>query len=93
MIDPKQTEAFEEYARAWMPLVRRFGGKHLGYLLPSEGASNIAYALFTFESLSFYERYRLQSLDDPECIAAFEIARNTDCILSYERTFLRPLEV
>lgn len=91
VIDPDQIEAFERYGKAWIPLVERFGGTHLGYLLPLEGANNIAYALFTFGSLAEYEAYRLASIDDPDCIAAFQISQETGCILSYERTFLRPV--
>lgn len=39
---------FENYAKMWIPLVEKFGGEHHGYFMPSEGASDIAYALFTF---------------------------------------------
>ncbi|EXJ31248.1 NIPSNAP family protein [Vibrio parahaemolyticus VPTS-2009] len=48
-------------------------------------------ALFTFESLSAYEDYRASSLNDPECIKAFEFADKMDCIISYERSFFRPV--
>ncbi|EGQ9283910.1 NIPSNAP family protein [Vibrio vulnificus] len=91
VIDPKKVKEFEEYARMWIPLVEKFGGQHNGYFLPSEGANNIALALFTFESLSAYEEYRLKSLNDPECIEAFEFADKVDCIISYERSFFRPV--
>ncbi|EOC5443597.1 NIPSNAP family protein [Vibrio parahaemolyticus] len=91
VIDPKKVKEFEEYARMWIPLVEKFGGQHYGYFLPSEGANNIALALFTFESLSAYEEYRLKSLNDPECIKAFEFADKVDCIISYERSFFRPV--
>jgi NIPSNAP len=57
-IDASQIEAFERFARRWMELVARHGGTHHGYFLPSEGASDIAYALFSFPSLADYERYR-----------------------------------
>ena len=43
------------------------------------------------ESLAAYEQYRLQSFEDPECQAAFQYARETQCFLRYERTFFRPL--
>jgi hypothetical protein len=59
--------------------------------LPSEGANNIALALFTFESLTAYEDYRIKSLKDPECIEAFAFAEKVDCIISYERSFFRPV--
>ncbi|WP_369921147.1 NIPSNAP family protein [Marinomonas polaris] len=91
VIDPKKVKEFEEYARMWIPLVEKFGDQHNGYFLPSEGANNIALALFTFESLSAYEEYRLKSLNDPECIEAFKFADKVDCIISYERSFFRPV--
>ena len=91
VIDPKKVKEFEEYARMWIPLVEKFGGQHNGYFLPSEGANNIALALFTFESLSVYEEYRLKSLNDPECIEVFKFADKVDCIISYERSFFRPV--
>ncbi|MFV8369767.1 NIPSNAP family protein [Flavobacterium sp. LB2R40] len=90
-IDPFQVAIFEDYSKRWIKLVIRFGGNHHGYFLPSEGANNIAFALFSFPSLSEYENYRTLILDDKECIEAFKIATDTKCILSYERTFLRPV--
>mgnify|MGYP000571700337 FL=1 len=74
----------------WIPLVNQFGGQHNGYFLPSEGANNIALALFTFPSLAAYEQYRQDSMQDDDCIAAFKYAEETHCILSYERSFFRP---
>ena len=91
VIDPKKVKEFEEYAKMWIPLVEKFGGQHNGYFLPSEGANNIALALFTFESLTAYEDYRIRSLNDPECIEAFAFADKVDCIMSYERSFFRPV--
>ncbi|MDJ0948142.1 MAG: NIPSNAP family protein, partial [Alphaproteobacteria bacterium] len=73
------------------PLVNRFGGTHHGYFLPSEGANNIALALFSFPSLAAYETYREQSFEDPACQDAFAFAERTRCIVSYERSFLRPV--
>lgn len=91
VIDPYKVTDFETYARLWIPLVNRFGGTHHGYFLPHEGANNIAFALFSFPSLSAYEAYRERILTDEECQAAFAFAETTRCILSYERTFLRPV--
>ncbi|MCK5311692.1 MAG: NIPSNAP family protein [Desulfobacteraceae bacterium] len=56
-----------------------------------KGASNIALALFTFPSLSEYEIYRKKSFSDSACIEAFEYAEKTRCIVSYERSFFRPV--
>ncbi|MEE4544478.1 NIPSNAP family protein [Streptomyces sp. V4-01] len=91
-IDPDKLADFEEYGRRWITLVNRFGGTHHGYFLPSEGDSDIAYALFSFDSLARYEKYRTDSFTDPACQEAFELARSTACIRRYERRFLRPLE-
>ncbi len=91
IIDPYKLEEFEHYAKLWIPLVNKLGSQHHGYFLPSEGANNVALALFTFSSLSEYEKYRLQSFEDSECIAAFNYAKETRCIVSYERSFCRPV--
>ena len=91
VIDPYQIPAFEAYARLWIGLVNRMGGTHHGYLLPAEGASNIAYCLFSFPSLADYESYRHIALTDPESTALVESLVQKKFIVSYERSFLRPL--
>ncbi|MBV1839145.1 NIPSNAP family protein [Photobacterium ganghwense] len=91
IIDPAKISEFEEYAKMWIPLVAKFGGQHHGYFLPSEGANNVALALFTFPSLAEYESYRNDSFKDNECIAAIKFAEKTNCIISYERSFFRPV--
>ncbi len=90
-IDPAKIKEFEAYAKLWIPLVQRFGGVHHGYFLPSEGANDKAYALFSFDSLAAYEKYRKLSLADDECKAAFAYAEKTGCIFRYQRSFLRPV--
>jgi len=90
-IDPAKIREFEHYGRLWIALVNQLGGKHHGYLLPSESASDIALALFTFPSLSEYEAYRQKAADDPECQAAIAYAKETGCIRRWERSFFRPL--
>jgi hypothetical protein len=91
VIDPYKATEFERYARMWIPLVNKFGGIHHGYFLPHEGANNVAFALFSFPSLAAYEEYRLKMAGDPECLRAFEFAEKTRCIVSYERSFMRPV--
>lgn len=92
-IDPFKLDEFEQYAQLWIPLVRKHGGDHHGYFLPGEGANNVAIALFSFPSLTSYERYRLDSATDPECLAARRFAERTRCFFSYQRTFFRPTGV
>ncbi|MER2099677.1 MAG: NIPSNAP family protein [Pseudomonas qingdaonensis] len=91
IVDAYKLQEFEAYGRMWIPLVEKFGGQHHGYFLPSEGANNVALAMFSFPSLAAYERYREQSKTDAECIAAFKYAEETRCIISYERSFFRPV--
>ena len=91
IIDPSKVDEFEQYARMWIPLVEKYGGNHHGYFLPSEGANNVALALFSFPSLALYEEYRAQSVEDAECQLAFEYACKTRCVLSNERSFFRPV--
>jgi NIPSNAP len=91
VVDPYKLSDFETYARLWIPLVNRMGGTHHGYFMPHEGANDVAVALFSFPSLAAYERYRERMADDTECQAAYEYAERTRCILSYERTFMRPV--
>jgi hypothetical protein len=91
VIDPQQTEAFERFAQEWMRLVAKHGGTHHGYFLPSEGASDAALALFSFESLAAYETYREGFGVDPEFVAADRIREESGCVVRYDRTFMRPL--
>jgi hypothetical protein len=90
-VDAKKLEEFEIYAKMWIPLVEKFGGTHHGYFLPSEGASDIAYALFSFPSLATYEQYRNDSFSDPDCLKAFKYYKETQCFSRYERNFMRPV--
>ena len=90
-IDPAQLAAFERFAKRWIALVQRSGGQHHGYFLPSEGASDVAHALFTFPSLAAYEEYRQGFGHDAEFLAADRIREASRCVLRYERSFLRPV--
>ena len=90
-IDVKKINEFEHYAKLWIPLVNKFGGTHHGYFLPSEGKNNVALALFSFKSFAEYEKYRNESFADEACINAFKYAEDTNCIISYERSFFRPV--
>ncbi|MEP1034191.1 NIPSNAP family protein [Ekhidna sp.] len=91
VIDADKLQAFEAYAKMWIPLVNKFGGTHHGYFLPHEGANTVAVALFSFDSLAAYEIYRAESMDDVVCQAAYAHAQETKCIVSYERSFMKPI--
>jgi NIPSNAP len=90
-LDPFKLKEFEIYAKMWLPLVAKFGGTHHGYFMPHEGASDIAYALFSFPSLAEYEEYRASAAKDSECQAAMRYFEETKCFIRYERSFMRPV--
>ncbi len=91
VIDPYKTKEFQKYGETWIALVNRMGGTHHGYFLPYEGANNIAYALFSFPSQAEYEAYRQRMATDQDCQQALEYAKKTKCIVSFERSFMRPV--
>jgi hypothetical protein len=91
VIDPAKIDAFERFGRRWIELVDSHGGTHHGYFLPAEGASDKALALFSFPSLAAYEQYRALFGTDPDFIEADRIRDESNCVLRYGRTFMRPL--
>ena len=91
VLNTARLKEFEHYGKLWIALIEKLGGQHHGYFLPSEGANDIALALFTFDSLAAYELYRQRSFEDADCQAAFKYAEDTQCIVRYERSFFRPV--
>ncbi len=91
IIDPNRVTEFEHYGKLWIDLVNNMGGVHHGYLLPHEGPSNVGYASFSFPSLAAYEEYRLKIPGSKECREALDYAAETKCVISYERSFMRPV--
>lgn len=63
-LNPDKIDEFEEYARMWIPLLEKHGGKYHGYYLPHESANDLAVTLFSFPSLAAYEEYRIASKDE-----------------------------
>jgi hypothetical protein len=90
-IDRSKTKEFEAYAKMWLGLIKRFGGQHHGYFLPSEGRSDEALCLFSFPSLAVYEEYRTKAADDEEAKAAVRYAEERGLLLEWERSFFRPV--
>jgi hypothetical protein len=91
VVDPFKLAEFEKYGQMWIALVEKLGGQHHGYFMPSEGANDIALAMFSFPSLAAYEAYRHKAAADPDCQAAVRYYEQTKCFLSYERSFFRPV--
>ena len=92
VLDPYKREAFEAYARRWLEIIPACGGDLVGYFMPHERTDNIALALISFESLAAYEAYRARLRQDEAGLANFGFAQAERCILSEERSFLRPVE-
>jgi len=88
-IDPFKREEFEQYAREWLEIIPKCGGRLDGYWMPHEGTNNIAYGLISFDSLSSYETYRARLRGDEEGMRNFRYAQEQRLILAEERTFLR----
>jgi hypothetical protein len=66
-IDPNKLASFKAYVEAELDVIRRSGGKLLGYFLPTDfaGPTNEAYGLIDFLTLSNYEQYRHALAEDP----------------------------
>ena len=91
-IDPFQREAFEAYAQAWGRIIPRCGGQLIGYFLPHEGTSDIAWGLIGFDSLASYEAYRARLRADREGRENFAMAQAKRFILREERTFVEAVD-
>jgi len=87
-IDPFQRDAFRAYAERWGRIIPRNGGHLVGYFLPHEGTSFVAWGIVAFESLAAYEAYRARIRDDDEGRDNFAAAQKARFILREERTFL-----
>ena len=90
-IDPFQRDAFAAYARRWLDIIPKCGGRVVGYWLPHEGTNNIAFGLISFADLAAYEAYRARLRADPDGMANFRMAEDERLILAEERSFLRPV--
>ena len=91
-IDPFQREAFKEYAANWAHIIPRCGGDLVGYFLPHEGTSYVAWGLIAFASLADYEAYRTRLKADPEGRANFAFAQERRLIQREERTFVETVD-
>ena len=105
-LDLAHLDAFQAYARTWMPLIERYGGIHHGYFIPRtnpdevgpsfpglgyDGPTDVAIAMFTFSDEESYRLYRKEVVTDPECITAAALVRESGCFTRYERLFLQPV--
>ncbi len=87
-IDPYKRDQFAQYATTWGTVIPKCGGDLLGYFLPWQGTTYVAYALVAFESLAAYEAFQTRIRADDEGKANFEFARQNQFIVKEERWFL-----
>ena len=87
-IDPFQRDAFRQYCENWGKIIPRNGVHLIGYFLPYEGTNDIAWGLIAFDSLAYYEAYKVRINADPDARANFEMARSKKLILREERNFV-----
>jgi hypothetical protein len=91
-IDPFQRDEFKKYAENWGRIIPRCGGHLVGYFLPHEGTSDVAWGLIAFDSLGSYEAYRARLKSDAEGRENFAMAQKKRLILREERNFVVVVE-
>jgi NIPSNAP len=91
-IDPFQRDEFKKYAENWGRIIPRCGGHLVGYFLPYEGTTDVAWGLIAFDSLASYETYRARLRSDPEARENFLLAQTKRFILREERSFVEAVD-
>jgi len=88
-IDPAKKAQFEQYARNWGEAIPRCGGDLIGYFVPHEGSSTLAYGIYNIENLAAYETYRQRLSVDPLGRENYAFAQREKFILREDRTWLK----
>lgn len=88
-IDPAKKAQFEQYARNWGEAIPRCGGDLIGYFVPHEGSSTLAYGIYNIENLAAYETYRQRLSLDPLGRENYEFAQREKFLLREDRTWLK----
>ena len=50
-VDPDKLDEFKAYARAWMSLIREYGGEHHGYFVPGSSGDALPRPSFSFPGI------------------------------------------
>lgn len=79
-------DAFKKYAENWGRIIPRCGGHLVGYFLPHEGTSDVAWGLIAFDSLAANETYRTRLRSDWEAVENFSLSQTKRFILREERS-------
>ena len=68
VLDPDRLTHFRTYVDNELKVIRRSGGKIVGYFLPTDfaGSTDEAFGLIEFATLASYEQYRKTLASDPD---------------------------
>lgn len=88
-IDPTKKDEFAQYARNWGEAIPRCGADLVGYYMPHEGSTTLAYGVYNVESLASYEAYKKKLALDPLGRENYEFALREKFLLREDRTFLK----
>lgn len=92
-IDPNKVADFTAYAQAEQELIRRSGGKTIGYFLPTDfaGPTHEALGLIDFSTLAAYEQYRSALANNPDHKKNVARLEQTGVIVGMTRSIIQRL--
>ena len=93
-IDPNKLSDFKSYVDAELEVIRRSGGKVLGYFLPTDfsGPTNEALGLIDLPTLAAYEQYRAALANDSEHKRNVARLEQSGVILSTNRAIIQRVQ-
>jgi len=93
-IDPNKLSDFKSYVDAELEVIRRSGGKILGYFLPTDfsGPTNEALGLIDLPTLAAYEQYRAALANDSEHKKNVARLEQSGVILSMNRAIIQRVQ-
>src|SRR5689334_22420437 len=93
-IDPNKLSDFKSYVDAELEVIRRSGGKVLGYFFPTDfsGPTNEALGLIDLPTLAAYEQYRAALANDSEHKKNVARLEQSGVILSMNRAIIQRVQ-
>jgi NIPSNAP len=93
--NPDKLADVAHYFEHEQPVIERYGGRVVGYFLPTDfaGATDEAIGLIDLPSLATYEDYRKALADDPEHKQNIARLEHSGAQVAMNRSFVRRVEV
>jgi len=91
-LDPFKRDHLRKHAENLVVPVGRCGGQLLGFYLPHEGTSDIAWAMVMVDSLADYEAYRTRLANDADAREDAAWMKGEQVILREERNFVEVVQ-